>query len=195
MTSPSPVSMERLAQVGASHVCDVRGGEGALDGGIRPVWRGPSFAGPARTVIAPAGHNAAVRAAAAEAQPGEVLVVSGAGFTSRAVVGDLIGRRLLEAGVIGVIVDGAVRDVAGFEMLGLPVYARATCPAGPLPGNDGETQVIVGVGGQVVRPGDVVVADADGVAIIPAEELTDVATRADAAEQHERQFLEATYAH
>ncbi len=55
MSAPNPVSMERLAEVGASHVCDVRGGEGALDGGIRPVWRGPSFAGPARTVIAPAG--------------------------------------------------------------------------------------------------------------------------------------------
>ncbi len=195
MTTPGPVSMERLAQVGASHVCDVRGGAGALDGVVRAMWAGPSFAGPARTVIAPAGHNAAVRAAAKEAQPGEVLVVAGAGFTGRAVVGDLIGRTLRDAGIVGVVVDGAVRDVAGFEQLGLPVYARASCPAGPLPGNEGETQAIIGVAGQVVRPGDVIVADADGVAVIPADEVEDVAARADAAEQHEREFLEATYAH
>ncbi len=120
MTSPSPVSMERLAQVGASHVCDVRGGEGALDGGIRPVWRGPSFAGPARTVIAPAGHNAAVRAAAAEAQPGEVLVVSGAGFTSRAVVGGDGGGPQLAAGGHRGLGDGAVRAGPGGELRGRP---------------------------------------------------------------------------
>ncbi len=153
--------------------------------GITPVWAGARLAGRARTVRTRAGDNLFIHRALAVAQPGDVLVVDGEGDTSRALIGDLIARRALQAGVAGFVVDGAVRDVEELAALRLPVYARAITPAGPYKHGPGRLDVPVSIGGVVVAPGDLLVGDGDGVVVVPADQAEAVLTGAEAVLERE----------
>lgn len=143
---------------------------GMCDGGIRSQWRGAKLAGRARTVWTRSGDNDAIKRIIPRCQPGDVLVVNGNGDTSRALVGELIAERLRARGVVGMIIDGAVRDVAELEQIGFGVWSRGVSPAGPYHHGPGQLDVPVSVGGVVVSPGDLVVADDDGVIVIPPTE-------------------------
>ena len=142
--------------------------------GIRPLWRGAAFSGPAYTVWTRPGDNAGLHAAFERIRRGEILVVSGGGDETRALIGELVAEKALALGVGGIVLDAAARDVVELERVGVPVFARAVTPAGPWktgPYRLGET---VAVGGVAVAPGDWVVGDDDGVAIVPAGRVDDV---------------------
>jgi regulator of RNase E activity RraA len=126
------------------------------------------------------GDNAGVHEAIDSLEPGDVLVVNGHGVRDRALVGELIAERLRARGCVGLVVDGAVRDVGDLEEIGFPVFARAVTPAGPYRHGPFRVGVPVAIGGVVVHTGDVVVADGDGVAVVPAAEAADVLARAEA---------------
>ncbi|EOY50926.1 Dimethylmenaquinone methyltransferase family protein [Streptomyces lividans 1326] len=138
-----------------------------MDGGIRLLTERAALLGNALTVDVRSGDNLAVHRALDEARPGDVLVVNGHGDTTRALVGDLIGEIMVNTGVTGAVVDGAVRDVRALSEMGLTVYARAITPAGPFKDGPGAVGRPVAVGGMVVEAGDVLVGDADGVVVVP----------------------------
>lgn len=165
----------RLGEVPAAVVGDALHRMTVLDGGIRLLTEHAALLGNALTVDVRSGDNLAVHRALDEARPGDVLVVNGHGDMTRALIGDLIGEIMVNTGVTGAVVDGAVRDVQALSEMGLAVYARAITPAGPFKDGPGTVGAPVAVGGVVVAPGDVLVGDADGVVVVPRPRVKEVA--------------------
>jgi regulator of RNase E activity RraA/3-hydroxyisobutyrate dehydrogenase-like beta-hydroxyacid dehydrogenase len=153
-----------------ANIGDARDRLGLLDSGISPLWAGARAVGRALTVLTRAGDNQAIHEALRIAGPGDLIVVNGQGDTSRALIGELIAERAQARGVVGMVLDGAARDVEVLKEIGFPVWARAVTPAGPYKDGPGRVNVAVAIGGAVCRPGDLIVADGDGVAVLPAEE-------------------------
>ncbi len=145
-----------------------------------PVWHvrlGGDFVGVARTVSAPDGDLAAVRAGVGALRQGEVLVVAAAGLEA-ALWGDRLTAIAQERGAAGVVIDGFVRDIRAVTASGLPLRARGTLPARGEPTSNGAADVAVEVGGVQVTPGDLILADADGVVIVAAARTEEVESRA-----------------
>jgi regulator of RNase E activity RraA len=138
------------------------------------VWSGARAAGTVLPVLTSSGDNAAVIEALEYARDGDLLVVNGFGHTHRALVGDQLARRYAAQGVTGAVIDGAVRDRDTIAALRFPVWARASSPAGPFKNGPGVIGEPVAVGGIVATAGDVVVADGDGVIVVPAARATAV---------------------
>jgi 4-hydroxy-4-methyl-2-oxoglutarate aldolase len=175
---PPAADMATLAGTGVGDISDVMRGSGVVDGGIVPVYSpmGRRIFGPAITVDVSPGDGLLLRAAIDVAQPGDVIVVNAHGVTTRAVLGGVIGMHMVHRGVVGLIVDGAVRDVEEFRALGLPVMARAVTPrSGTSSSGWGEVNVPIACGGAVVSPGDLVVGDEEGIAFVPRRWVGSVA--------------------
>ncbi|MFZ8756008.1 methyltransferase [Microbacterium sp. HMH0099] len=180
-TSPTPVAADVVAGLAALPVANIGDSMDRLnvvDAGIHAVWRGAAVAGPAFTVEVAGGDNAGIHAAISQVPAGAVLVVNGHGVTDRALIGELIAERLRKVGCAGFVVDGAVRDVGDLEEMGFPVFARSSSPAGPYKNGPFRVGVPIALGGVVVTPGDVVVGDGDGLAVVPAAEAEAVLERA-----------------
>ncbi len=158
---------------------------GLLDSGINALWPGARAVGRALTVWTRAGDNKALQEAVRVAEPGDIMVVNGEGDTSRALVGELIAERARARGVVGIVLDGAARDVEVLAEMGFPVWARAVTPAGPYKFGPGRIGVPIAVGGVVCRPGDLVVGDGDGVTVVPAEDASAVLAAAREVEAEE----------
>ena len=148
-----------------------------MDARIRPMWPGARVSGRAFTVRTPPGQHPSVKAALEIAGPGDVIVIDGAGFLERALWGDRLSLRARERGIVGIVVDGAVRDVALIEELGFPVFAVASIPTAPQTELAGEVGTVIECGGRRVEPGDLVVGDADGLVVVPAAAVDDVLGR------------------
>lgn len=185
---PPAAVMERFHCVPACVVADAQERLWVLDGGIGPMWPGAACVGPALPVYTRAGDNLAVHHALDLAEPGDVLVVNGQGDTTRALVGELIAARAFQAGLAGLVVDGAVRDVDALATIGMPIFARAATPAGPYKHGPAEIGYPVACGGVVCAPGDIVCADGDGVVVVPRDRAEQVAERVDEVVQHEREL-------
>ncbi|QIL80723.1 RraA family protein [Diaphorobacter sp. HDW4A] len=187
MSSKSPFPELRLAleQVVVSHLSDnMQRLQGVT--GLRRIHRGRKLVGPALTVKTRPGDNLLIYKALMQAEPGQVLVVDGAGDTTNALVGELIMLYAQQRGMVGFVIDGAVRDTAAFIEADFPCYARDVSHRGPYKQGPGQIGVPVSIGGQVVRNGDWVVGDEDGVVTFSAEEapaLIEAAHRTAAAEE------------
>jgi regulator of RNase E activity RraA len=166
---PAAALIERFAEVPAAIAGDAFDRLLVMDSAISPVGRHTRLVGPALPILTRAGDNLAIHRALDDARPGDVLVVSAQADVSRALIGDIIGEIMVARGVAGAVIDGAVRDAATLQ---LPVFARAVTPAGPFKDGPGVIGEAVACGGVVVNPGDLVVADSDGVAIVPRARLT-----------------------
>lgn len=139
----------------------------AMDAGVSPLSPGMRVVGQARTVRAMAADNAALHAAINILRPGEVLVADAGGYLGNAVWGGLMTEAARRKGIAGLVLDGAVRDTADIVAAGFPCFARGATPAGPHKGFGGAIDAPIACGGVAVRPGDLVVADADGVTVVP----------------------------
>jgi RraA family protein len=137
----------------------------AIHGNVRRV------VGAAVTVQVPPGDFLMIPEAMSKARPGDVLVIDAGGETKRSVWGEYFSTWAQGIGLAGVIIDGASRDVADIEALGFPVFARATTPRKPTMQGLGEVNVPVSCGGVCVIPGDIVVADREGVIVVPLRHL------------------------
>jgi len=175
-----PAVVDRLGALPVANVGDAMERLGVVAGGIRPVWRGARLAGTAYTVEVAGGDNAGIHEAITRIAPGQVLVVNGHGVTDRALIGELIAERLRVAGCVGIVVDGALRDLDDLEELRFPAFAAGASPAGPYKNGPWRLDRPVAIGGVVVHPGDVVLGDSDGVAVVPAAEAEAVLARAEA---------------
>ena len=130
-TRPDPDLVKQFVGVPTGYVVDVQGRRGALDCGIKPMFDSPAFAGPAVTVKTVPDDNLAPYAALDVLQAGDVLVIATGDWIGSAVVGDLICGMFKNVGVVGVITDGAVRDVTGLSEVGVPIYARGLTANSP----------------------------------------------------------------
>lgn len=182
--------VEGLSEFETPSISDLMNRLYAVNSAITCLTPGlPPLAGPACTVKVLPGDNLLVHAALDVAAPGDVVVVDSGGFGPAAVLGDLVATKARHRGIAGFVVDGLVRDLPGILALGdLPVYARGVTPIGPLHRGPGEIGYPVSIGGIVVQAGDVVVADLNGITIVPLEDAAAVLLRL-----RERAAAEAEY--
>ena len=172
---PDAGLLERCRALPTSILSDCMARSGGICGVHRVPGGGwPRAAGPALTVRTRPGDNLVVHRALDLAEPGDVLVVDGGGALDRALLGELMTRWATARGLAALVVDGAVRDVEGLAAGPLPVLARGINHLGPYKVGPGEIGGPVHAGGTVVRSGDVVVTDADGVVVVPRERLAEV---------------------
>ncbi|MEO5316224.1 methyltransferase [Pseudarthrobacter sp. CC12] len=177
---PDQGIVDRLAKLPAANIGDAMDRLGVADSAIQAVWPGAKLAGPAFTVWTRPGDNKGIHAALQLARPGDVIVVAGGADQSRALLGELIGERAINLGVAGFALDGAARDAEALGEIGMPVFARATSPAGPYKDGPFRLGTAVAFGGVPVLPGDVIVGDSDGVVVIPRDQAAAVAEAAEA---------------
>ena len=161
--------VEDLQQVVVSHLSDnLQRLQGVT--GLQRIPRARQLVGTALTVKVRPGDNLLIYKALTLAQPGQVLVVDGAGDTTNALVGELIMLYAQQRGIVGFVIDGAVRDTAAFIEADFPCYARGVSHRGPYKQGPGAIGVPVSIGGQVIQSGDLVVGDEDGVVSFPVSD-------------------------
>ena len=163
---PDPALVEAYSHVPSSNIGDCVRRMNCMFGGIRAYNR-ISLCGPAFTVKVPAGDNLVAQMALDYAKPGDIIVIDGAGYPDRALVGGMMLTYAEERKLGGFVVNGAVRDLDDIAASPLPVFAMAATPLGPYREGPGELNVPVVCGGQVVMPGDILVGDSDGLVVIP----------------------------
>lgn len=182
----------RLRRLDTAGVADAQKGIGILDPAIRSMVPGLKLAGPAFTVKCYPGSIITVHKAFTEAAPGDVLVVDGEGDArAGALIGELMSREAIERGFAGIVVDGPVRDLNGLRELRFPTFASAVTPRVGVNRRVGYTGIPVSVGGIIVRPGDYILADDDGVAVIPQEDLATIVEAVEGIERKEAGLVEA----
>ena len=160
--------------------------------GLRRYSTGGKLVGLAFTVKTAPGDNLMIHKALDLAGPGDVLVVDGGGDANNALVGELMASHARKRGIVGFVIDGAIRDIAWFQ--DFPCYARSNCHRGPYKDGPGEINVPVSIGGLVIHPGDIVVGDEDGVVAIHPDEAAVVLEGARKKAKDEAKQLEDTLA-
>jgi 4-hydroxy-4-methyl-2-oxoglutarate aldolase len=155
--------------VSAAALSDAIGRGGAMVSAIRRLCGG-RLVGPAHTIQTGLGDSSTIHRGLQSAPQDSVIVVDAQGSEARAVWGAVLSIAAIARGATGVVVDGVVRDLDEMAALDFTVFARGSCPAGPHKGFRGTVGVPVSCGGVLVRPGDIVVGDADGVTVVPAEQ-------------------------
>jgi len=161
--------------------------------GLRPYHRPgrQTMAGTAVTARSRGGDNLTYLRALEFCRPGDVLVIDAGGDVNNAVVGGILSFYAASIGLVGVVVDGAIRDVAEIREREFPVYARGVTHRGPYKDGPGEINVPISVGGMVVNPGDVVVGDQDGLLAIPQEDVEQLIGKARAHLETEAETIRA----
>lgn len=186
---PDPALIERFRAIPVANLDDCMGRLAAVHEDIKPVGKS-GLVGPALTVKVSQGDNLMLHYAMDLVKEGDVLVIDAGGFTGRAIFGGLMVNYLLYRKIAGMVVDGAIRDLEEIVSTGLPVYARGVSPNGPWKNGPGEVNTPVQVGGQIVHPGDIVVADADGMLFVRPEEAPALLERAEKVVATEEAVLE-----
>ena len=167
----SPELVQAAGKFQAAILADVNGRRGAVHGRVKPLNPKMKVAGPAVTVEVRQGDNLAIHAALAVAKPGDVIVVDGKGDVSCALIGEIMATQAQASGIAGIIIDAAVRDSHELAEGDYPVFSAGLNPCGPTKSVAGTVNMPISLGGTTVRPGDLVVGDADGVVIIAKEDV------------------------
>lgn len=181
-------ALERLRRYGAATVHEAQGGVGALDSAIKPLASFMTVAGPALTVDCQPADNLAIQYAVTLARPGDVLVVDAKSFVEAGPWGDVLSVYAQKVGIAGLVIDGSVRDSRAIVDMGFPVFCRGISIKGTGKHQPGGVNVPVICGGVRIRPGDIVVGDADGVVTVAADDVERVGELAEARERKEEQF-------
>jgi len=187
---PDAALLASFGTASSAQVADCMSRLGAMDAGIKPVWPSPRVVGVALTVWCHSGDNLMLHKALSLAMPDDILVMNTQGNVGNSGFGELIATSAVKIGVRAVIVDGMVRDADALDALQLPVYSRGLCPNGCNKDGAGEVGAIVACGGVAVRPGDVIIADRDGVTLVPLDDAVEVAKLAADQVQREQKRLE-----
>lgn len=170
----SPELVREAAQFQAAILADVAGRRGAMHGRVAALRPRMKIAGPALTIDVRPGDNLMIHAAIALAKPGDVLVIDGKGDRTAALMGTIMMTACRQRGIAGVVMDGAVRDSLEIDEMDFPVFCVGTNPNGPTKNAPGRIGHAVSCGGVAVRPGDLVIADADGVFVGAREQVQEL---------------------
>ncbi|AEJ43438.1 4-carboxy-4-hydroxy-2-oxoadipate aldolase/oxaloacetate decarboxylase [Alicyclobacillus acidocaldarius] len=176
---PERALVEHLGRHSVATLHEAMGRDGLMLPYMRPIYRGARAFGTAVTVLCQPGDNLMIHASVEVCQPGDVLVVTTTSPSTDGMFGELLATSLQARGVAGLVIEAGVRDVAELEKMGFPVWSRAISARGTVKATPGCVNVPIVCAGICVRPGDVIVADMDGVVCVPQERALDVAAQAD----------------
>jgi 4-hydroxy-4-methyl-2-oxoglutarate aldolase len=170
--------VDQLAELGVATVHEAIGRAGYLGPGLRPIQDGTRTGGTAVTALCWPGDNLMIHAAVEQCQAGDLLVVTTASPSTDGMFGELLATSLAARGVRGLVIEAGVRDVAELRAMGFPVWSAAVSAQGTVKETAGAVNVPVSVGGQIVMPGDAIIADDDGVVCVPRGDIGSALTAA-----------------
>jgi 4-hydroxy-4-methyl-2-oxoglutarate aldolase len=183
--------VDQLAELGVATVHEAIGRAGYLGPGLRPIQAGTRTGGTAVTVLCWPGDNLMIHAAVEQCQAGDLLVVTTTSPCTDGLFGELLATSLAARGVRGLVIETGLRDVAELRAMGFPAWSAAISAQGTVKETPGAVNVPICVGGQIVRPGDAIVADDDGVVCVPRDDARQALAAAQARAAKEEQTRKA----
>lgn len=185
ITRPDPDLVRQLGEYGVATVHEAMGRLGLAGPALRPIQQGTRVAGSAVTVLSHPADNLMIHAAVEQCQAGDILVVTTTSPTIDGAFGDLFATALLHRGVVGLVTTTGVRDTADLRQMGFPVWSAAVYAQGTVKNTAGSVNVPIVLAGVAVEPGDIVIADDDGVVVVPQSRAAQTLEAAQAREAKE----------
>jgi 4-hydroxy-4-methyl-2-oxoglutarate aldolase len=182
---PETSVVEALSRFGVATLHEAQGRTGLLDTALRPIYAGAAACGPALTVLTHPGDNWMLHVAAELIRPGDVVVIACSAPNGDGMFGELLATSFRARGAKGLVTDTGVRDVKDLAAMAFPVFSRHISAKGTVKATPGSVNVPIVCAGMLVRPGDVVAADDDGIVVIPRENAAEVARAAQVREDKE----------